>query len=210
MLLGDDYVWEELPVPSYRNGVVKLKQIIDGFSSPNALVNAKALDWICQTIHRHILNAHEVNLLELYCGNGNHTVALASMFHYVVAVELNSLLCKLAIDNLAANDSIANVDIVHVDSQHFTKHLLKKQYYETADGRIYSFGAVLVDPPRAGLDNYTRAAVCAYDCVIYISCCMQAFIRDLEMVRALHQAIIILPLVHWLITALLIDSYRFP
>lgn len=161
---------------------MKLKQIIDGFSSPNPLVNAKALDWMCLKIKEYLPNSSELDLLELYCGNGNHTVALAYLFRHIVAVELNGLLCEIAHENLEANGSINNVDIIGISSHKFTKSLLKKRCFETIDGQLYRFDAVLVDPPRAGLDEYTREAVCNYDCIFYISCCMDALDRDLETV----------------------------
>ena len=34
----------------------------------------------------------------------------------------------------------------------------------------YAFGAVLVDPPRAGLDATTLDLVAGYDHIVYISC----------------------------------------
>ena len=43
------------------------------------------------------------SLLELYCGNGNHTVALASSFASIAAVELSAALCDAARANLARN-----------------------------------------------------------------------------------------------------------
>jgi tRNA/tmRNA/rRNA uracil-C5-methylase (TrmA/RlmC/RlmD family) len=41
-----------------------------------------------------------VNLLKLYCGNGNHTVAISSFFKYVLAVERNENLVTAARYNL--------------------------------------------------------------------------------------------------------------
>jgi tRNA (uracil-5-)-methyltransferase len=59
-------------------------QIPDGFSNPNPEVNVQALNWICEIIgglSNRITGGkggpHDVDFLELYCGNGNHTVALS-------------------------------------------------------------------------------------------------------------------------------------
>ena len=41
------------------------------------------------------------SLLELYCGNGNHTVALARHFGRLLAVEIDPRLCEAAEHNLA-------------------------------------------------------------------------------------------------------------
>ena len=52
-----------------------------------------------------------VSLLELFCGNGNHTVALSGLFDSVVAVEINQTLCDAAETNLALN-GVTNASIV--------------------------------------------------------------------------------------------------
>lgn len=44
-----------------------------------------------------------LNLLELYCGNGNHTVGLASVVDHIVAVEINDSSCQLAYENVLSN-----------------------------------------------------------------------------------------------------------
>jgi tRNA/tmRNA/rRNA uracil-C5-methylase (TrmA/RlmC/RlmD family) len=48
---------------------------------------------------------------------------------------------------------------------------------------VFSFGAVLVDPPRCGLDSLTLSLVANYDHIIYISCCPESLMRDLTQVR---------------------------
>lgn len=59
-------------------------QVDDGFSNPNGAVNGRALSWICTSLeyakHDYMKNhsSSPFNILEMYCGNGNHTVALSS------------------------------------------------------------------------------------------------------------------------------------
>ena len=75
-------------------------QVEGAFSNPNGHVNEKALDWICAAVNQSIIELagdtvctgsssgengngsplgprNNIDLLELYCGNGNHTVAIA-------------------------------------------------------------------------------------------------------------------------------------
>lgn len=75
-------------------------QVEGAFSNPNGHVNEKALDWICAAVNQSITElsgdtvctdsscvengngsplgpSNIIDLLELYCGNGNHTVAIA-------------------------------------------------------------------------------------------------------------------------------------
>jgi hypothetical protein len=68
-------------------GVLRYRQVDDGFSNPNSVVNLRALAWLCSVAGQITegagagagaeADAGGVDLLEMYCGNGNHTVALA-------------------------------------------------------------------------------------------------------------------------------------
>ena len=52
-------------------------------------------------------------LLELYCGNGNHTCGLAPLFGSVVCVEIDKRLCLACCENLDLN-GITNVHVEQV------------------------------------------------------------------------------------------------
>ncbi len=69
---------------------VKYVQVEEGFSNPNAEVNRRALGWICSCVVAAAASAtasaaasscitvpRRHNLLEMFCGNGNHTMAIA-------------------------------------------------------------------------------------------------------------------------------------
>merc|ERR1712154_588637 len=88
-----------------------------------------------------------VKLLELHCGSGCNTVALAPFFDEVVAVEINRTLAAAAEHNLSVN-GISNVRLVRSPSAKAEQH---------------GASAVLVDPPRAGLDDETRQLVANFD-----------------------------------------------
>jgi tRNA/tmRNA/rRNA uracil-C5-methylase (TrmA/RlmC/RlmD family) len=63
------------------------------------------------------------------------------------------------------------------------QHLQRKQAKpERVPEYVFSFGAVLVDPPRCGLDSLTLSLVANYDHIIYISCCPESLMRDLTQV----------------------------
>ena len=70
------------------------------------------------------------SLLELYCGNGNHTVALASSFASVAAVELSDSLCKAARVNLHRN-GITNAKIFNAPSENVARAMLRKRIVGT-------------------------------------------------------------------------------
>lgn len=102
----------------------------DGFSNPNGAVNRLSLGWlssIARSIHTSTSSSSSTppgDLLELYCGNGNHSVALSVFSGRAVAVELNGSLCAAARENLALN-GVTNVSIVHADSAKFSGSVLR-------------------------------------------------------------------------------------
>jgi tRNA (uracil-5-)-methyltransferase len=135
------------------------------------------------------------SLLEMYSGNGNHTVALAKYFDRVAAVELSGVLCEAARENLARN-GVDNAKVLHSPSESVARGMLrrKKRHEEGRAGKaamaaaaggsgddggstsgaidfdVDAYDVVLVDPPRAGLDADTLDLVSRFEVVLYISC----------------------------------------
>ena len=136
------------------------------------------------------------SLLELYSGNGNHTVGLAKYFDSVATVELSGVLCEAARGNLARN-GVENAKVLHSPSESVARGMLrrKKRHEEGRVGKaamaaaatgagdgskrgdgsgmdfdINAYDVVPVDPPRAGLDPDTLDLVSRFDVVLYISC----------------------------------------
>ena len=60
------------------------------------------------------------DLLELYCGNGNFSLALAQNFRRVLATELAKPSVESAQYNIAAN-KIDNVQILRLSAEEFTQ-----------------------------------------------------------------------------------------
>lgn len=181
LMLGPGYVIEEFVLSDNRR--LTYKQVEDGFSNPNGVVNRSSLEWLCDVVKKNISSLGD--LLELYCGNGNHTCALSLFVRRIVAVELNKSLCEAAEENLKLN-SIANVKIVHTDSQKFSDRILRTRKY-TDENEVFNFSIVLVDPPRIGLDAKTLEMIGGYDDIIYISCNPEALARDLKHLLLDHQ-----------------------
>ena len=145
------------------------------------------------------------SLLELYCGNGNHTVALASSFASIAAVELSAALCDAARANLARN-GVSNARVFRAPSEAVARRALRRRRARgaaEATGKnndtfslkknddaddpgdvtvasldVDAFDCVLVDPPRAGLDPDTLALVKKFDVVLYISCDPNSLFAD--------------------------------
>jgi tRNA (uracil-5-)-methyltransferase len=179
----EDFITEALRLHDGRT--IHYRQCEGSFSNPNGRVNERVLDWICHQVscaHKECAN----RLLELYCGNGNHTMALAHRFKQICGVELDKELCKVATQNCAEN-AIGNVKIVQIHSERFWKKSLARTDYDPTVFEGEKFNTVLVDPPRAGLDERTLAAVAHFDHVLYISCKPESLERDLRALKESHK-----------------------
>ena len=163
---GDDFVREEYELGD--GSVLNYKHTEGAFSNPNRTITIATMDFLREAVKKF---SRRKMLLELYCGNANHTCALASVFERVVAVEINPVLVDAARESLDMN-SVSNVDVILSPSESVAKSLLRGEFKDAAGAtiRVEDFDAVLVDPPRAGLDADTLALVSRVDHVLYVSC----------------------------------------
>jgi len=181
-VISQDFVTETLAI----NGRdYHYQQVETGFTQPNAAINQTMLHWACEQAQ-----AAPGDLLELYCGNGNFTLPLASHFPKVLATEINKTSVKSAHYNLEKN-GVDNVTILRLSSEEMTQALnrerefrrLKEQQVNLDD---YDLQTVLVDPPRAGLDEGTCQLIQRFEQIIYISCNPQTLQRDVAQLQASH------------------------
>jgi tRNA (uracil-5-)-methyltransferase len=179
-VLGDDFVIEKLNV----NGqAFTYQQVETGFTQPNAGVCEKMLAWALDA-------SSELNndLLELYCGNGNFTLPLATQFNRVLATEISKTSVKSAQFNLQQNQ-ISNVEIVRMSSEEFSQAMDKQRSFRRlADISLdsYQFSTVFVDPPRAGLDDHTVDIVKGFDNILYVSCNPETLRHNLNSICETH------------------------
>ena len=179
--LGDDFVTERLMV----NGQELIyQQVENSFTQPNAKVNIKMLEW-AQELCKPLNN----DLLELYCGNGNFSIALAGSFNKVLATEISKSSVHSAQYNIAQN-KVTNLDIIRMSSEEFTQAMKGERTFSRLDGidlSSYNCQTILVDPPRAGMDTLTCDLVANYENIIYISCNPDTLVRDLDHLCQTHE-----------------------
>lgn len=181
ILLDQDYVTETLNVDGKQ---LHYKQIEGGFTQPNGKMNEQMLSWA-----RSCVEGNAGDLLELYCGNGNFSIAMADKFRRVFATEISKTSVKAANDNKAMNN-IDNVDFARVSAEEFTGHMngirkrrrLKDLNLEEAD-----FQTILVDPPRSGLDEDSCEMISHYPNIVYISCNPETLEQNLEVLSKTHE-----------------------
>ncbi len=116
-------------------------------------MNIQMLEWALD-----VTKGSKGDLLELYCGNGNFSLALARNFERVLATEIAKPSVAAAQYNIAANH-IDNVQIIRMASEEFTQAMNGVREFNRLQGidlKSYQCETIFVDPPRSGLD---RAAV---------------------------------------------------
>ncbi len=182
ILLDRDYVVERLEVDG-RHFIYQ--QIENSFSQPNAQVARQMLHWARQCAAR--IGAGD--LLELYGGNGHFSIALAEYFLKVLMTEISGTSIRSARWNLAAN-RMENIAVVKASAEQVSEALhTDAAMLKQVPLQGYDFSTLLVDPPRAGLDELTRALAARFEHVIYISCNPETLARDLDTLRQTHEVV---------------------
>lgn len=164
IIIDKDYVMESLKV---GNNSFIYQQVENSFTQPNGGVNEQMLLWAQQST----VNAGG-DLIELYCGNGNFSIALAQNFDRVLGTEISKTSVRSAQINIKANN-INNIDIVRMSSEEFSQAMNGERKFRRLEGfdlTAYNYDTVLVDPPRAGLDKDSVELVSRFNKIIYISC----------------------------------------
>lgn len=180
--------------PFIKGRELHYRVLENSFSNPNGKVNMACLEWMVEAV-RSVDRGTHLDLLELYCGGGNHTCCLAPLFNRVFAVEIDSALCEAADFNLKLN-SCENVYVCRAPSEKFCKqlsrtwrcciHWAQKQGNDMSGQADPLFGFAVVDPPRAGLDSDTIKAIVQIEHILYVSCCVESLARDLHVLLETH------------------------
>lgn len=183
IVLDQDYVLETLHV---NNKSYIYQQVENSFTQPNGPVAQKMLEWAVDCTR-----SSQGDLLELYCGNGNFSLALAQNFERVLATELAKPSVESAQYNIAAN-KIDNVQIIRMSAEEFTEAMEGKREFrrlqqQNVDLKSYNCNTIFVDPPRAGMDEATCKMVQGYERILYISCNPDTLRDNLEILGKTHK-----------------------
>jgi len=181
VLLDKDYVIEELEVDGTH---LIYQQIENSFTQPNAQVSINMLEWAIDCTRNSA-----GDLLELYCGNGNFSLALAKNFNKVLATEIAKPSVHSAQFNIAKNH-IDNVTIIRMSAEEFTQAINGEREFNRLEGinlSDYQCNTIFVDPPRSGLDDETVKMVQNYDNILYISCNPDTLYNNLQVFSETHE-----------------------
>ncbi|MCL1039597.1 tRNA (uridine(54)-C5)-methyltransferase TrmA [Shewanella submarina] len=179
--LDRDFVVETLNV----NGRdYHYKQIENSFTQPNAKVAVKMLEWALDAT-----KDSNGDLLELYCGNGNFSIALAQNFDRVLATELAKPSVDAAQYNIKVN-GVENLQIFRMSAEDFSEAMSTGRKFKRLEGvdlKSYVCNTIFVDPPRAGLDPDTVKLVQGYERILYISCNPDTLRDNLDALSETHK-----------------------
>ncbi len=154
------------------------------FVQPNHEINQKMINYIYDNI------TPGGDMCELYCGAGNFTIALASKFDKLFATEIGKASIRLAKQN-ATKNNIDNISFVRLSSSEFAQAIEgKREFRRLAEQNIdiddYGFDTILIDPPRAGVDEVTLEILKKYKQIVYISCSIDSLCDNLDTLTLTH------------------------
>lgn len=183
-IITRDFVMETLTVNGQK---FHYQQVENSFTQPNAGISEKMLEWALD-----VTKEASGDLLEMYCGNGNFSIPLARRFDRVVATEISKVSVNSAQLNIAIN-GMHNVQVVKMASEDVSAALngdveLPKSLVQAGVSELTP-SVVLVDPPRAGLDDATVELIRKIDSILYISCNAETLKANLEALSSTHEVV---------------------
>ena len=163
-VLDRDFVVEKF---SLQGREIIYQQVENSFTQPNAGVALKMLEWV-----RECSLDVEGDLLELYCGNANFSIALAPCYRKVLATEVSKSSVYSAQWNIEKNH-VTNLKVLRLSAEELTQAINRERSFRRLEQSgveldQYDCKTVLVDPPRAGVDEETLRMLQQYQTIFYI------------------------------------------
>ena len=183
LVLFKEYVTERLNI---RGEEFSYRYYEGGFTQPNPFVNEKMISWAIDRVQNS-----GGDLLEAYCGLGNFTIPLSRHFNKVLATEISKNSIKAAKENCALN-GVDNIEFIRLNAEETAQAIAKSREFrrlKDVDLDMYDFSTILVDPPRAGLDEASRNLAKSFDNIVYISCNPETLARDLKELCKTHKVV---------------------
>ena len=159
-------------------GIPYLTELIPPYQfrvSPNSFfqTNHEATIILYNKIKEY-LGTNNNNILDLYCGTASIGIYISKNSKQIIGIEINKSSTKDAKKNIKLN-KLNNITILNGD----VKNLLKNDNY---------YDAIIVDPPRSGLDSKTKEILLDIKSpkIIYISCNPITLARDINTLKQLY------------------------
>ena len=141
-------------------------------------VNLEMMDVLYKKALEYLGDASQMDVLELYSGIGTISLCAAKEAKSVTAVEVVEASVKSADENAEAN-GIKNAKFIHAKAEDAINRVLKEKTYD----------AVIVDPPRKGLDKKVvdMLKTSGIEKIVYISCNHASLARDIALMSGVYK-----------------------
>ena len=157
---------------------IKIYQSDKTFFQPNKFIYPKMYEFLINNL------SNVDDLLELYCGTGSFTLPLSNKFNKVFASENNRESIKMLKKSLLVNN-ISNIAIARLNAEEVLDIFSGRVFRRMNNINIndYNFSHILVDPPRSGLDSKVISLINNFENLIYISCNLDTYLRDIKLLK---------------------------
>ena len=185
-VIGDAFVTENVHLDDGK--VLKYKQLEGQFAQPNAQIATEMLKF-ARSCCASASNAND-DFLELYCGNGHFTVALAPLFRTCLATEISKTNIAAARENIEMN-GITNTHVVRLSAEEVVQAIDgERKFTRLKDTELdltaLNIKTVLVDPPRAGCGPEVSKMLQRFENIVYISCNAETLAEDMRILSETH------------------------
>lgn len=149
--------------------------------SPNSFYQINPIQ--TEKIYKYAITQAELKkndvLCDLYCGIGTIGIFASKYVKEVYGIEIVHSAVENANEN-AKRNNVKNIEFIEGDVEYAFDKLLKKSIKPNA---------IIVDPPRKGLDTTTIRNLCRLrlDKVVYVSCNPATLMRDLKELSSTYE-----------------------
>ena len=165
VLYGDGFIYDKLGEYTFK---ISAKSFYQTNPIQTEVLYSKAIDFAK-------LDKNDV-LCDLYCGIGTIGIFASNKVKKVYGIEI----VEEAVEAAKENAKINNVDNIE-----FIAGDVEKAFKELVETKGVKPTAIIVDPPRRGLDTTTISKILelAVDKLVYVSCNPATMVRDLKMME---------------------------
>jgi 23S rRNA (uracil-5-)-methyltransferase RumA len=162
-IAGNGYIEEQINDFKYRISP-------NAFFQTNSFMSPTLMETVCEFAG----DTTSKTILDLYCGTGFFTIALAEKARKITGVELS----PEAIADAKINAKLNNTNIDFFDAK-----------TEEFDWKKLNTDIVILDPPRSGMHDKTLADIldAKPKTIIYISCNYKNFARELVKLQSIYK-----------------------
>ena len=169
ILYGDGYIYDELME-------YKFKISAKSFYQTNPIQTEKLYK---KAIKFANLKENDI-LCDLYCGIGTIGICASNKVKKVYGIEIVEEAIEVAKENAKLNN-VDNIEFIAGDVEVAFKKLLEDDKVKPT--------AIIVDPPRRGLDNITINKILETEVkkLVYVSCNPATMVRDIKMLEEKYE-----------------------